>query len=100
MKVDLVTGEATKDVLPLDFTSHVHGKHGAALRMDATERQMWIEEYNNDMESRMPKTLKCVVLFLLQMHYTICQAIEAKHRKLKLLSQELETNRIGFYMFS
>jgi len=26
--------------------------------MDPIERQMWIDEYNNDVESRMPKTLK------------------------------------------
>ena len=34
------------------------------------------------------------------LHYTICQAIGAKHRKVKLLSQELETNWKCFYMFS
>ena len=58
MKVDLVTGDATEDVLPVDIASHVHDEHGAEMRMDPIERQMWIDEYNNDVEFRMPKTLK------------------------------------------
>ena len=65
MKVDLVTGNATEDVLPLDIASHVHDEHEAEMRMDPIERQMWIDEYNNDVESRMPKTLKWAVLTLI-----------------------------------
>ena len=65
MKVDLVTGNATEDVLPLDIASHVHDEHEAEMRMDPIERQMWIDEYNNDVESRMPKTLKWVAIALL-----------------------------------
>merc|ERR1712212_215558 len=58
MKVDLVTGNATKDTLPHDIIAHVHDELGPEMRMDPIERQMWIDEYNNDVESRMPKTFK------------------------------------------
>ena len=58
MKVDLITGNATKDTLPHDIIAHQHDHHEEEMRMDPVERQMWIDEYNKDRQSRMPKTLK------------------------------------------
>ena len=58
MKVDLVTGNTTPDTLPHDINSHVHDEHGAEMRMDPTERQMWIEEYNKDRDATLTKNFK------------------------------------------
>jgi len=58
MKVDLISGKATKDTLPHDIIAHVHDELGPEMRMDPIERQMRIEQYNNDIESRMPRTFK------------------------------------------
>ena len=83
MKVDLVTGDATEDVLPVDIASHVHDEHGAEMRMDPIERQMWIDEYNNDVESRMPKTLKWAVLTLI-MNYQLCLSKYQLHFRFRI----------------
>ena len=58
MKVDLSTGEGTKDTLPQDGRFHLNDEEEAANRMDPLERMMWLSRYNNDRQSTMPKVFK------------------------------------------
>ena len=58
MKVDLTTGKSTKDTLPQDGKDHLNDESYLQERMDPLERMMWINEYNNDRQSTMPKTFK------------------------------------------
>ena len=58
MKVDLATGEATKDTLPQDGKFHLNDEEFSEERMDPLERMMWINEYDNDRQSTMPKSFK------------------------------------------
>ena len=65
MIVDLATGAATKDVLPQGFAeSHNHDHDFAEERMDPLERMMWIDEYNKDRQSSMPKTFNFRIQFV------------------------------------
>lgn len=64
MKVDLATGAATKDTLPQDGKFHLNDEKVSQERMDPLERMMWINEFNNDVQSRMPKTLRFRIQFV------------------------------------
>ena len=58
LKVNLITGEGAKDTLPQDGKFHLNDEEMSQNRIDPIERQMWIDEYNNDRQSTMPKTFK------------------------------------------